>query len=585
MVLIQAVTKEAINTALIALQRGRDIVIGGNKTYNTISVTNNGGSGKDFTPQITSLKDRVGLLEKANKALETLTASNAEQIEYTKQALALIGLSDVEFAPSTRELTITTLDGNMFSTRIPSESFILELVGNVLTLSTPTQRKYVELPFVPTSEKGVVNGVATLDSSGRVPFSQLPESAMELKGEWNASTNTPTLADGVGTNGDFYICSTPGTVTFGTGNTVSFLQNDRVIYDGSRDKWIKLLAGQVQSVNGLSGDVVLDANNVNYDSNTTLKTEIDKKANSSSLATVATSGNYNDLTNKPTIPAEQIQSDWTQTNSASKDFIKNKIPIWITSGSADDNMTPIDSITNGSLRPVTSNAVYDKFTNVPNLEARTWKQTALNGLYVTTNASALSTATYTFTLTSYGTGNIAQGQVIRVTFSRALQSSVAITSVSITCGGRTGVIKSARAGSLVNLVSHVFTGGSYSSSYPNKVWDAYTTLELMWTGSEWLIMGNPVVCSYFSETQSYIVYANGLIKQWGRKENLAANATNKITSYLTLNNPKVFLSIIWAGSGQWSHPFSVYNITNNEVYFFSYASSSQASAEWNIIDF
>lgn len=43
------------------------------------------------------------------------------------------------------------------------------------------------------------------------------------------------------------------------------------------------------------------------------------------------SGNYNDLTNKPTIPAEQIQSDWNQTNTASKDFIKNKptIPsIW-----------------------------------------------------------------------------------------------------------------------------------------------------------------------------------------------------------------------------------------------------------------
>ena len=36
------------------------------------------------------------------------------------------------------------------------------------------------------------------------------------------------------------------------------------------------------------------------------------------------SGDYNDLTNKPTIPAEQIQSDWNQTNINSKDFIKNK---------------------------------------------------------------------------------------------------------------------------------------------------------------------------------------------------------------------------------------------------------------------
>lgn len=36
------------------------------------------------------------------------------------------------------------------------------------------------------------------------------------------------------------------------------------------------------------------------------------------------SGSYTDLTNKPTIPAAQIQSDWTQTNNASLDYIKNK---------------------------------------------------------------------------------------------------------------------------------------------------------------------------------------------------------------------------------------------------------------------
>lgn len=48
------------------------------------------------------------------------------------------------------------------------------------------------------------------------------------------------------------------------------------------------------------------------------------KATLDSLKTVAFSGSYNDLTNKPTIPAAQIQSDWNQTNTASKDYIKNK---------------------------------------------------------------------------------------------------------------------------------------------------------------------------------------------------------------------------------------------------------------------
>lgn len=42
------------------------------------------------------------------------------------------------------------------------------------------------------------------------------------------------------------------------------------------------------------------------------------------LATVATSGSYNDLSNKPTIPAAQIQSDWTQASTGALDYIKNK---------------------------------------------------------------------------------------------------------------------------------------------------------------------------------------------------------------------------------------------------------------------
>lgn len=42
------------------------------------------------------------------------------------------------------------------------------------------------------------------------------------------------------------------------------------------------------------------------------------------LADVATSGSYNDLDNKPTIPAAQVQADWGQSNTGSVDYIKNK---------------------------------------------------------------------------------------------------------------------------------------------------------------------------------------------------------------------------------------------------------------------
>lgn len=42
------------------------------------------------------------------------------------------------------------------------------------------------------------------------------------------------------------------------------------------------------------------------------------------LATVATTGSYNDLKDKPEIPLEQVQSDWNQTDIEAKDYIKNK---------------------------------------------------------------------------------------------------------------------------------------------------------------------------------------------------------------------------------------------------------------------
>lgn len=110
--------------------------------------------------------------------------------------------------------------------------------------------------------RGTANGFATLDENGRIPFSQLPESTMEYKGQWNAETNTPTLVDGTGTKGDFYIVSVAGTHNFGSGD-IQFFVNDRVIYDGS--VWSRLSAGDVKTVNNISptnGNIPLTGENI-----------------------------------------------------------------------------------------------------------------------------------------------------------------------------------------------------------------------------------------------------------------------------------------------------------------------------------
>jgi len=97
---------------------------------------------------------------------------------------------------------------------------------------------------------------------------------------------------------------------------------------------------QVDGANGTSGDYLkstgssiewstfpsIPAAQVNVDWNS--NSGVTQILNKPTLATVATTGSYNDLINLPTIPAAQLQSDWNQSNSASLDFIKNKPTIF-----------------------------------------------------------------------------------------------------------------------------------------------------------------------------------------------------------------------------------------------------------------
>ena len=345
MVLVNGLTIDDINAALIALQRSRTEVVGGEKgtTVQNISVSNtSSGGGKNYDLQILQLQNDVKAVDEKIGQVQSETNGRINELS---SRLADLQVEQLSWNESNRILTLITAGGD-YDVQIPSETVTLSLnSSNELTFTMGVnennnpQTVKVTLPYIRTTEKGIAGGVASLDSSGRVPYSQLPESAMEFKGEWDASINYPHLEDGTGTNGDFYICSAGGTVNFGTvaePRNITFYPNDRVIYEGSNAQWFRLPAGEVRTVNGMSGDVVLTANNIMYDSNQTIKQKIDSAA----------------------------QADWTETDSADPSFIKNKIPIWITSGSADDNMSPIDSVTDGSMRPITSNAVYDALGKV-----------------------------------------------------------------------------------------------------------------------------------------------------------------------------------------------------------------------------
>lgn len=114
--------------------------------------------------------------------------------------------------------------------------------------------------YVPVTDVGNPNGVASLDSGGKLPAAQLPTSVTEYRGAWNADTNTPSLADGSGINGDLYRVSVAGTIDLGSGPE-DYLPGDAVIYNGSI--WEKIPSEDViQSVNGLTGVVTLQTSDI-----------------------------------------------------------------------------------------------------------------------------------------------------------------------------------------------------------------------------------------------------------------------------------------------------------------------------------
>lgn len=151
----------------------------------------------------------------------------------------------------------------------------------------------------------------------------IPTKTSELQNDSGFITSAP-VSSVDGKTGSVTVIPTGGT----TGQVLAKKSNtDRDV------EWVTPSAGGVTSVNGQTGDVVLNASDVHalpdstviptvptnvsafqndagyltaipseYVTDTELNTAIAGKANTADLATVATSGDYDDLTNKPTIP-------------------------------------------------------------------------------------------------------------------------------------------------------------------------------------------------------------------------------------------------------------------------------------------
>ena len=209
------------------------------------------------------------------------------------------------------------------------------------------------------ANKGVADGYASLDSGGKVPVAQLPNSIMEYLGTWNASTNTPSLADGVGNAGDVYIVDVAGTQDLGSGN-ITFAVSDWIVYNGSI--WQKSSnSNSVVSVNGFTGVVVLDLDDINdvsltapatrevlqYDGTDWVNVKLDLSANDnatgSNVTLTAVASSIVRLTNASLVSIDMIPAGY----SAQKFVLTNatSVPVLI---SNDIGATAADRILTGT---------------------------------------------------------------------------------------------------------------------------------------------------------------------------------------------------------------------------------------------
>lgn len=82
--------------------------------------------------------------------------------------------------------------------------------------------------------KGAANGIATLDSTGKLSTSQIPSGlvgGLLFEGTWNASTNTPTITSGSGTASAYYVVATAGTTTID--GISQWDVGDMLLFDGT----------------------------------------------------------------------------------------------------------------------------------------------------------------------------------------------------------------------------------------------------------------------------------------------------------------------------------------------------------------
>lgn len=149
-----------------------------------------------------------------------------------------------------------------------SSRIVLELLQYAPISHTHTVAQVTDFATVTDArillQKAAPNGLATLDSSGKVPSSQFSLDSVSYQGTWNAATNMPALTSSNCTKGHYYVISVAGSTALD--GQSGWQQGDWTICS-SGNAWEKAdFSDSVTSVAGKQGAITLYASDISLGS-------------------------------------------------------------------------------------------------------------------------------------------------------------------------------------------------------------------------------------------------------------------------------------------------------------------------------
>jgi hypothetical protein len=361
-------------------------------------------------------------------------------------------------AAMTAASTIPSTDVTGLGTMSTQNANNVAITGGSLTGTTVAG-------YIPTTEKAAALGVATLDAGGTVPLSQIPASiqgGVSYQGTWNASTNTPTLSNGVGTKGYYYVVSVAGNTNLD--GITAWNVGDWAIFNGT--VWQKVdNTDAVTSVNGYTGTVVLTNTDISgFGSMST------QNANAVAItggtingttigATTATTGAFTTATASTSLTTPIVQA--SNSGGLSLKNSAGTTQISVGAGGGDNASINVSTNLNGTnaqidISPTGTGHVHINPTGTGSVEIKPTNVGTMDNITIgATTARAITGTTVTAT-TFVGSG---------ASLTNVVNSLAASTGISVSAS--TGAVTVTNTAPDQTVVLTAGTGISTSGTYPN----------------------------------------------------------------------------------------------------------------------